>query len=65
MSLNKSFIRFQMVWIETPTNPLIKYVDIEAVSQIAHKYDLLVVVDSTFLSPYFMVRLWISFEHGK
>lgn len=44
-----------MVWLETPTNPLIKYVDIEAVSQIAHKYGLLVVIDSTFLSPYFMV----------
>lgn len=48
-----------MIWVETPTNPLVKYVDIEAVSAIAHKYNLLVVVDSTFLSPYYMVSVVI------
>ncbi|KAK7603445.1 hypothetical protein V9T40_003444 [Parthenolecanium corni] len=57
---NKVKNNTKMVWIETPTNPLIKYVDIEAVSQIAHKYDLLVVVDSTFLSPYFMKPLTLG-----
>ncbi len=44
-----------MIWIETPTNPLLKYVDIEVISKIAHKHNIIVVVDNTFLSPYFMV----------
>ena len=44
-----------MLWIETPTNPLVKYVDIRAASEIAHQYNLIVVVDNTFLSPYFQV----------
>ncbi len=42
----------KMVWIETPTNPLLRLVDIAAVAQIAHKHNLLVVVDNTFASPY-------------
>lgn len=42
----------KMVWIETPTNPLLKIVDIEAVAKIAHKNGLLVGVDNTFASPY-------------
>jgi len=42
----------KMVWIETPTNPLLKIVDIEAVAKIAHKHGLLVGVDNTFASPY-------------
>ncbi len=41
----------RMVWIETPTNPMLKIVDIEAVSAIAHRHKLLVVVDNTFASP--------------
>lgn len=41
----------KMVWIETPTNPLLKLVDIEAIADIAHRYSLLVVVDNTFSSP--------------
>jgi cystathionine beta-lyase/cystathionine gamma-synthase len=42
-----------MVWLESPTNPLLKLVDIAAVSQQAHKRGAMVVVDNTFLSPYF------------
>ncbi len=42
----------KMVWIETPTNPLLKIVDIEAVAKIAHQHGLLVGVDNTFASPY-------------
>lgn len=42
----------RMVWIETPTNPLLKIVDIEAVAAIAHSHDALVVVDNTFATPY-------------
>ena len=41
----------KMVWIETPTNPMLKIVDIEAVSTIARKRGLRVVVDNTFASP--------------
>lgn len=41
----------RMVWIETPTNPLLKLVDIERISAIARKRGLLVVVDNTFASP--------------
>ncbi len=43
----------KLVWLESPTNPLLKVCDIKAISEIAHKYNLLVIVDNTFLSPYF------------
>lgn len=43
----------RMVWIESPTNPLLKIVDIRAISAIAHRHNALVVVDNTFASPYF------------
>ena len=42
----------RMVWIETPTNPMLKLVDIAAVSAAARAHDALVVVDNTFASPY-------------
>ena len=41
----------KMVWIETPTNPMLKIVDIAAVAAIAKRHKLLVVVDNTFASP--------------
>jgi cystathionine gamma-lyase len=41
----------RMVWIETPTNPLLKIVDIAAISDIARRHGLLLVVDNTFASP--------------
>ncbi|NZA25328.1 cystathionine gamma-synthase [Luteimonas sp. SJ-92] len=41
----------RMVWIETPTNPLLKLVDIAPIAQIARKRGLIVVVDNTFCSP--------------
>jgi len=43
----------RMVWIETPTNPRLKLVDVGAVSAIAHAHGALVVVDNTFMSPLF------------
>jgi len=49
-SLNKP--KPKMIWIETPTNPMLKCVDIAAICDIAHKYDILVVVDNTFATPY-------------
>lgn len=41
----------KLVWIETPTNPMLKIVDIAAIAEIARKRGLLVVVDNTFASP--------------
>ncbi len=41
----------KMVWIETPTNPMLKIVDIAAIADIAHRHGLRVVVDNTFASP--------------
>ncbi len=42
----------RMVWIETPTNPLLKIVDVKAVAAIARQHGALVVVDNTFATPY-------------
>jgi cystathionine gamma-lyase len=41
----------KLVWIETPTNPLLKLVDIEQIAAIARKHGLIVAVDNTFSSP--------------
>jgi cystathionine beta-lyase/cystathionine gamma-synthase len=41
------------VWVETPTNPLMALTDIAAVSEVAHRRGVEVVVDNTFMSPYF------------
>src|SRR5215213_3123809 len=41
-----------MVWLETPTNPLLTCFDIEAIAEIAHSHQALVVVDNTFATPY-------------
>jgi len=43
----------KIVWIETPTNPTLKITDIEKVAKITHAHNCLLVVDNTFLSPYF------------
>lgn len=50
----------KMVWVETPTNPLLKIVDLAAISAIARKHGLLMVVDNTFASP----MLQRPLEHG-
>jgi len=42
----------RMLWIETPTNPLLKIVDLEAVVALARRRGLISVVDNTFCSPY-------------
>jgi cystathionine beta-lyase/cystathionine gamma-synthase len=41
----------KIVWVETPTNPLLKVVDIEELAKLAHKYKAMLVVDNTFASP--------------
>ena len=50
----------KMLWLETPTNPMLKLVDIAALSEIAHAAGALVVVDNTFMSPIFQTPL----DHG-
>ena len=44
----------KMIWAETPTNPLLKITDLEAVAKIAKNHDLIFGVDSTFATPVFL-----------
>jgi cystathionine gamma-synthase len=44
--------RVRLVWLETPTNPLLNLVDVRAAADAAHEVDALVVVDNTFATPY-------------
>ena len=50
----------KLIWVETPSNPLLRLTDIGAVSGIAKRHDCLLAVDNTFLSP----ALQRPFEHG-
>lgn len=43
----------KLIWIETPTNPLLKIIDIYRLSKIAKKRNIILAVDNTFASPYF------------
>ncbi len=47
----------KLVWLESPTNPLLKISDIRGICKIAHKHGIPVVVDNTFMSPYFQTPL--------
>ena len=49
----------KMFFVETPTNPMMKVADIQALSEIAKSVGALMVVDNTFLTPYFQKE-----EHG-
>ncbi len=42
----------KMIWVETPTNPLLKVIDIRSVTELASQHGILVVVDNTFATPY-------------
>lgn len=48
-SINK---KTRLIWVETPTNPMLNIVDIKKVCKIAKKHNILVCVDNTFASPY-------------
>lgn len=41
----------RLIWLETPTNPLLKICDIAAVAEVARRHDIILAVDNTFLSP--------------
>jgi len=47
----------KMLWIETPTNPMLKILDVKALSDLARKKGALSIVDNTFMSPYFQKPL--------
>ncbi|HET7757276.1 MAG TPA: PLP-dependent aspartate aminotransferase family protein [Steroidobacteraceae bacterium] len=50
----------RLLWVESPTNPLLKLVDLSAVAEIAHRHRLLAVCDNTFATPFIQRPL----EHG-
>jgi cystathionine gamma-lyase/cystathionine beta-lyase len=44
----------RMIWMETPSNPLLNITDVEMVVDIARKHNILTVIDNTFATPYFL-----------
>ena len=50
----------RLIWLESPSNPLMKICDIAAIAEIARQADIPVVVDNTFLSPYFQKPLLLG-----
>ena len=52
----------RLVWIETPSNPLLKLIDLEAVARIARSHGLLTVADNTFASPWIQRPLDLGFD---
>lgn len=52
----------RMIWIETPSNPLLKIVDLEAAASIAKQHGALSVVDNTFATPYLQRPLELGFD---
>src|SRR5690606_30742962 len=50
--LDKINSNTKLIWIETPTNPLMKIADIEAICNLVKDKNILVAVDNTFASPY-------------
>ena len=51
------------IYLETPTNPTMEITDLEALSDLAHRHQLLVIVDNTFLSPCFQRPLTLGCGH--
>lgn len=52
----------KMLWVETPSNPLLKIVDLAAMSSIAHEHGLIAVADNTFASPALQRPLEFGFD---
>jgi cystathionine beta-lyase/cystathionine gamma-synthase len=50
----------KLLWIESPTNPMLKVIDIAAMAELAHKAKALAVVDNTFASPYLQQPLLLG-----
>ena len=52
----------KMVWVETPSNPLLKLIDLEAVAKVAREANLIAVADNTFASPWGQNPLALGFD---
>jgi len=52
----------RMIWVETPSNPMLKLADLEAVAAIAHRHDILCAADNTFASPALQRPLELGFD---
>ena len=52
----------RMLWVETPTNPLMKLADLEALARIAKAHDLIAVADNTFATPWIQRPLDVGFD---
>lgn len=52
----------KMIWVETPTNPLLKLADLAAIAAIAKRHNLIGVADNTFASPYLQRPLELGFD---
>ena len=52
----------KMVWVETPSNPMLKLTDLEAIARIAHEHGLIAAADNTFASPYVQRPLELGFD---
>jgi cystathionine gamma-lyase len=52
----------RMIWVETPTNPMLKLIDLARVAEIARKHRALSVCDNTFMTPYFQRPLELGFD---
>jgi cystathionine beta-lyase/cystathionine gamma-synthase len=52
----------RLVWVESPTNPLLKVIDLEAVASIARKHGAISVCDNTFATPYLQKPLKLGFD---
>lgn len=50
----------KMVWIETPTNPLLRIFDIKAIAELSHRNNAMIVVDNTFATPFFQKPLLLG-----
>ncbi|MCE1782513.1 PLP-dependent aspartate aminotransferase family protein, partial [Enterobacter hormaechei] len=52
----------KMIWVETPTNPLLKLADLTAIAQIAQRHSIISVADNTFASPYLQRPVDLGFD---
>jgi len=52
----------KIIYIETPSNPTLKLTDLQAVSKIGKKHNIVTIVDNTFMSPYFQQPLKLSID---
>ncbi|MET0401829.1 MAG: cystathionine gamma-synthase [Cystobacter sp.] len=52
----------KMVWVESPTNPMLKLIDLGRIAETARKHNILSVCDNTFMTPYFQRPLELGFD---